>query len=465
MSASLSRRLAQLVVDGVWDRPPAGAMAYQKALTLDFLGIALAARREPWTAAVARTFAVLGGAEESTALTGGRLPAPNAAYVNSLLAHSTDWDDSHLAAVVHPGAVVLPAALAVGERAGADGRRTLAAALAGYEVMIRLGRSIQPHHMRQGFHGTATCGVFGSAAAAARLLGLDAATTAHALGLAASSASGLAQFFHSGSSVKSFQVAKSAHDGIMAALMAAAGLDAPADALEGEKGFLRAYAAGAPRRDPLDEPGVPPAVLQVMVKRYPIAAHLHGAVDAAMRLAGDVPETLDRISSIEVFIDPTIAGNNALRDPGDLQAARMSLPFCVACALWANRDRAPDRQGLDAADLVRGFGRAGVTSLARRVQPRPWAGAPADDVGHSLRAAVVVHAEGRRLRAESAPSWGWQGQPTIAEVTEKFVRATAGLLDAPAQRRLIEAVMCLDGGSVFVSGLFHILLDPQRPRH
>jgi 2-methylcitrate dehydratase PrpD len=459
---TLTHRFARFVAGCGWDRLRQDTVAYQKILLLDFLGVALFASRGARIKRVARMFENLGGIEESTALVGGRMPAPYAAYVNSMLAHGTDWDDSHLAAVVHPGAVVLPAVLAVGEHVQATGRQIIAAAVAGYEVIIRLGRAIQPQHMLQGFHGTATCGVFGSAAASARLLGLDAPTTASALGLAASSASGLGQFFQSGSSVKSFQVAKSAHDGIMAALLAASGVDAPDDALEGEKGFFRAYAPGTPRADPLHGLGAGDSVLEVMIKRYPIAAHLHGAVDAAMSLAGEAAGELDDIRQIDVLIDPAIAGNNNELRPRDLQAARMSLPFCIACTLWANAARPEAKRWLDPADLERGLLDDGVRSLTQRVRCRSWPGAAVDDVGSSLRSRVIIHADGRSIGREAAPRWGWQGERTAEEAVEKFSRLTAYVLDAGTRAVFLEAVLRFEEAGA-ASGLLQILRAATAP--
>jgi 2-methylcitrate dehydratase PrpD len=454
---TVARRLAQFIVSHGRNGLHPDTTAYQKALLLDFLGVALYAVRATPAARTANLFRRLGGAEESTALVGGRLPAPAAAYINGILAHAADWDDSHLAAVVHPGAVVLPAVLAMGERRRASGADLIAAAVVGYETTIRLGLAVQPRHMFQGFHGTATCGIFGSAAASARLLGLDEAATANALALAASSASGLTQFFRSGSSVKSIQAGKSSHDGVMAALLAENGVDAPHDAIEGEKGFFRAYAAGAAPSDPLDGLGGRDAVLDVMIKRFPIAAHLHGAVDAAMRLADHGAHGLERIGHIEVVIDPAIAVTNNEPRPRDLQAARMSLPFCTACAIWANAPRPGPERRLDPADLESALRDDGVRRLAERVHLEPWPEAAAGAIGRTLRARVALDVSGECMEEEASPLWGWRGAVTVNEAADKFSRLTGGMLDARARERMADAVLRLDQSDAAVAVLYETL--------
>src|SRR5690606_18361350 len=150
-----------------------------------------------------------------------RYTPATAALFNGMLGHSLDFDDTHSDSSTHPSAPVVPAALAAAEMTGASGRDTLTAIVAGYEVMIRIGKALDPTaHYARGFHPTATAGVFGAAAAAGRIFGLDAQQVASAFGVAASQAAGSLQFLVNGAWNKRFQVGAAAMNGLIAASLA-----------------------------------------------------------------------------------------------------------------------------------------------------------------------------------------------------------------------------------------------------
>src|SRR5205823_14964058 len=173
----------------------------------------------------------------------------HATFMNVTFGSSFDGDDTHVGAMLHPGVAVWSAALATAEHVGASGSEMLAAVVAGYETIIRIGLSMQPGHFRRGFQSTGTCDVFGTAAAAGRLLfrgqgfgNKDAERKiTEAIGLAGSYPSGVAQFYYSGSSGKRIQAAHSAQCGVAAALLTQQGFSGPLDIIEGAGGFARAY--------------------------------------------------------------------------------------------------------------------------------------------------------------------------------------------------------------------------------
>src|SRR5690606_29257752 len=169
-----------------------------------------------------------------------------AALLNGTFGHSLDFDDTHSDSSLHPSAPVVPAALAAAEMTGASGADLLAAVVVGFEVCCRLGMALDPAaHYARGFHPTATAGTFGAAAAAGRLLGLDADRMASAFGVAASQASGSLQFLVNGAWNKRYQVGEAAMKGLMAATLAAEGFVGAADAIDGKHGFLGGYSDGA----------------------------------------------------------------------------------------------------------------------------------------------------------------------------------------------------------------------------
>jgi 2-methylcitrate dehydratase PrpD len=239
---------------------------------------------------------------------------------------------------------VISAALAIGETRGLPGDNILAAIAAGYENMIRIGLAIQPSHFRRGFQSTATCGGFGAATAAACLLfsGKDRAMRiAETLGLVASFSGGLTQFYHSGSTVKRIHAAHAAGEGVHAALLAEAGFSGPADILEGKDGFARAYADGHDFGKGLDQLGTHYRLLETAIKPHACSARVLSAVEATAALCNEHQLTLADIKTIRVGIPKVIQGRLTTPTPADIQAAQMSLPFCMAMVLSRGKELQP----------------------------------------------------------------------------------------------------------------------------
>ena len=253
--------------------------------------------------------------------------------MNVTFGSSFDGDDTHVGAMLHPGVAAWSAALATAEHVGASGPEVLAAVVAGYEVSIRIGLSVQPGHFQRGFQSTGTCDVFGTAAAAGRLLfGGEDARIVSAIGLAGSYASGVAQFYYSGASGKRIQAAHAAQAGVGAALLTQSGFGGPADMIEGTGGFARAYADGF---DPaLIEQGLGEEFLlmDVLVKSHAAAARVAAGIDAMLALRQQHGFSDGDIASMHLGIPKVIQGRLTNPHPVDLQAAQMCLPFCVALA-------------------------------------------------------------------------------------------------------------------------------------
>jgi len=192
-----------------------------------------------------------------------------------------EMDDTHRAALVHPGPIVMPVARHLARLTGAAEPLVLEAIVRGYDAMIRLGLAMGPSHYAL-WHNTATCGNVGAAATAASLLGLDTTRTAHALALAVTRASGLWQIRMEPCDGKAWHTAQAAHTGLQAAWMAQAGLQGPAHALEGEKGM---FAAMCPDARPLVLLAEAPwKIHETSLKPWPACRHAHPAIAAALRL-------------------------------------------------------------------------------------------------------------------------------------------------------------------------------------
>ncbi len=258
---------------------------------------------------------------------GGQL-AHLAALANGTYGHALDADDGHPHASAHPGVTVIPAALAVAEARAAPGEALLTATVAGYEAICTIAAAVQPSHRERGFHGTATCGCFGAAAAAAHLLDLDVRETVHALGLAGTQAGGLFEFLADGSEAKRFHAGRAAMAGVMAAQLAGNGYDGPRAIIEGEDGFARAFADRADLAG-FESLGDPFEITRTYRKPYPCCRHIHGPIDASLALRGDVDsDAIERIR-VETYRS---AAHHDTTSIATLLDAQMSIPYGVGLA-------------------------------------------------------------------------------------------------------------------------------------
>src|SRR5215472_5170166 len=251
-------------------------------LLLDYLRVCSIGARLPWSDWAPGYIGLVGKEGASHVLfSASTLNPQHATFMNVTFGSSFDADDTHVGAMLHPGAAVWSAALATAEHVGQSGPQVLAAVVAGYETTIRIGLALQPSHFRRGFQSTGTCNVFGTAAAAARLMfrGADAARRIReAIGLAGSYAGGVAQFYYSGASGKRIQAAHAAQCGVGAALLCQAGFAGPADMIKGRGGFARAYADEWNPALVTDGLGERFLLMDVLVKSHAAAARVASAI-------------------------------------------------------------------------------------------------------------------------------------------------------------------------------------------
>ncbi|MFM8990529.1 MAG: MmgE/PrpD family protein, partial [Alphaproteobacteria bacterium] len=251
-AASLTETLAAFAVSLRPGDIPPGVMARARLCLLDVAGVTLAGAREEAMRPLAGLVAANGGVAEAGAWgLGARMPAAMAALANGSVGHHLELDDGHILGHVHPGATVIPAAFALAEARRASGAELLAAIVAGYEVLVRVGRGIATSAMYdRGYHGPGLFGAFGAAAASAAILRLDATCAAHALGNCCLAPATTFQAFKEGAGIKDLYCGWPAMTGVLAAQFAAAGIAGPRHLLEGRLGFARAVA------DRHDLPGI-----------------------------------------------------------------------------------------------------------------------------------------------------------------------------------------------------------------
>lgn len=301
-----------------------------KRSILNFLGQAIVSARTPTVDAAIRVLSPVSGGDRVTVIgRTQRLDLYSAVFVNAVSGNLLDYDDTHWSTVIHPSAPVLPPVLAIAELFGLSGATVLQAFILGVEVECRIGRAVSPRHYARGWHITSTCGIFGSAAAAAMLLGLNAAQAAHALGLAASQSAGIVA--NLSTEAKNVGVGNSARNGLFAALLAKQGYKAAPKAIEGMLGWAQAMGDDPELSEVFGGWGERWDILENTYKPYPCGVVLHAVIDACLAIRDSHGITKDKISKVTVY------GNQLLLDRGNrhvsnAQDARVSIHHCVAVA-------------------------------------------------------------------------------------------------------------------------------------
>lgn len=412
-----------------FDDVPSDAVAIAEQAFVDTVGVTLAGSRED-TVALASTLA--GGTNDSGVSIVGReerAPITDASFVNATAGHALDFDDSHGAFALHPSVTMVVPLLAVAEDRQSSGEPVSGADLvtayvAGFETQCSLGALIAPDHQRRGWHTTGTLGVFGAAAAVARLLELDYDATRHALNVAASMPAGLTRNF--GSMTKPMHAGQAARSGVTAALLAAEGFTASRDATFGEQGFLAIYDGGrAPDESAFAVPPGRWSILAdgVLFKKYPACGRAQTSIEIAGRLAVEHGIDAADVESIHVVAAESAAVALQYSRPETGREAKFSIEYAVAAAILS------DRVGLSTFEdeAVRG---SAVQDLLRRVSFEVD-----DELPYPTRKATVTitTTDGAAFADDLEYPPGHPENPlSSAEVREKFEATASRALDEEA---------------------------------
>ena len=437
-----TRGIAEFVSGLEYGAIPREVRERAKLLILDSLGCALYGARLPWCRILQRTLAKL---DRSAACavwgTPGRLSAPHAALANGTQVQGFELDDVHRQGVLHVGAVVLPALLAVAElRRGMGGREFLASAVAGYEIGPRVGLCMGPEHIGQGWHSGATLGVFSAAAGAARGLALDADRAVHALGIAGTQASGLmaAQY---GAMVKRMHAGRASQSGLYGALLAESGFTGIPDVFEsGYGGFCTTFSRSQDRFS-LPELtagfGETWQTMGVALKFYSCVGSNHTTLDALRELQAEHPFGPKDVNKIVVHGSQVTLDHAGWKyRPAGVASAQMNLSFCAATLLLEG-DCFVDQFGEKAADDPRRL------ALAEKVEVRadPEITARGSKFRHAVRVEVHLNDGSLLERAMETPRGSEPNFASEAQVVAKFERLAAHVLKRTQVGQLRDAVL------------------------
>jgi len=309
-------------------------VAQVKRCLLDYLGVVLAGSTTG-TAMKLRTFlSKFNDKAQSTAIGYGRkTDILKASLVNGITSHALELDDGHRRSTVHPGSAVISSLLPLIEQEKINGRRAIVGIVAGYETSIRIGRAIQPSHRSCGFHATATCGTFGAAMAASKVLDLSTQEMSCALGIAGTSASGLQQYLEDGSEIKQYHPGKAAFCGLLAVYLAQSGLTAPNSILEGKLAFFQSASKQYNVSEITDSLGDKYSIMDVYFKPYAACRHCHAPIEAIINIRSKKNVGVDDIEKVNVLTYRSAVDGHINPTPQSEVGAKMSVPFSVAVAI------------------------------------------------------------------------------------------------------------------------------------
>ena len=435
MNNTYTRGLAEFASRLRYEDIPAEVCGRLKLLILDALGCALYGASLEWCQIVRRTLA---NVDKSTACavwgTRERLSAPHAALANGTQVQGFELDDVHRAGVLHVGAVVLPALIAIAElRRNMSGRDFLAAAAAGYEVGPRVGLCMGPEHIGQGWHSGATVGVFAAAAAAARGLRLPAAKTVHALGIAGTQSAGLmaAQY---GAMVKRMHAGRASQSGLYGALLAEQGFTGIENVFEAEYGgFCTTFSRSQDRfrlRELTAGLGTTWQTMGVALKFYACVGSNHTTLDALRALQAEHRFRAEEIERITVHGSQVTADHVGWKyEPNGMTAAQLNLPFCVATLL------------LEGDCFVEQF-QPGAERVS--VLDDPAITAKGAKYRHEVRVEVQLKSGKTLAREQQAPRGSETNFAADADVIAKFEKLAGQALPAKRVAELRTAVLGLE---------------------
>lgn len=444
----ITSKLVEFICKTGFDDLSPAAVKMAGLAILDWMGSAAAGGRYSPAQAMLGVVEELGGSPEATLLAGGgRSSCLNAALVNGLISHIVELDDVHRASIIHPGAPVIPAALAAAEKEHAGGRDLIAAVVVGYEVAIRVAEAISPSHYYF-WHTTGTCGTFGAAAAAAKIFSLGADRVTWALGNAGTQAAGLWEFLADGAMSKHLHPGKAAMNGLLAALLARRGFTGANKILEGDRGFCRATANEINfGRITEGLGGGRYKIEEISYKIHSSCRHTHSAVDVALDLARRHGIGPDDIRWVRVGTYKTALDITSSYTPESPYAAKFSLPFCVALALKEGRCGPADFTAASLSDPV-------IRSLMERVELEVD---PEMDSRHPELWPSVVRigtVRGQVLEGQTDYPRGDPENPLSArELEEKFMGLAAGPWGESRAERILELCRSLAAVSDISSAL------------
>ena len=335
MTKSVSERLADFVQRATYENLPKEVVHRAKRCLLDTCGAVIAGSYHSTSGKIAQNYArSLEEPPKATIIGTDIMRSPQtAAFANGIAAHALELDDGSRHATYHPGSSIIPSSLALCEAEGKTARDLITAIAVGYEVSIRIGKSMNPHHYLKGFHPTGTVAHFGTTAACCQILNLSVEETINALGLAGSLASGINQYEIDGSLVKHLHPGNAARNGILTALLAKEGLTGPKGVIEGRLGFCHCFSDRYDISSITKGLGSEYDILSIYFKPYPSCRYVHYANEATLNILKEHPLTPEDIDQIHILTHQNAKQGSDIPDYQTVLHARLSIQYGIASIL------------------------------------------------------------------------------------------------------------------------------------
>jgi 2-methylcitrate dehydratase PrpD len=415
-----------------------------KYFFLDFIGVACRGSGADSSKSMYRFVREMGKGDGILIGTKSKAPYLYSALANGTAGHAIEMDDVNNESSLHPGVVVFPSALATGEMMGSNGKKFIEASVAGYEVMVRLGKAIGPaNSYSRGFHPTGTCGTFGSSVVASRIMGLKTEKIASAMGIAGSQAAGSMEYLAQGAWTKRFHAGWAAHNGMIAALLARKGFKGPTSIIEGRDGFLHAYSNRADASRVLEEIGSRYEILRTSVKPHACCRYMQPPIDALLKIIKENNLKPDQVERVRLGL--LSAGASLIAEPVEkkfnprsIVDAQFSMPFGAAVAVLFRR------AGLAEFQLSR-IRREDVKAMMKRVEyavdpeldktfPRQWC----------ATAEVFTNKGERYFTRIEYPKGDPENPLSWEELIEKFHDLSGRLWEKERRAKIIDQVRSLE---------------------
>ena len=443
---TLTREIAEFIVAQDFESIPPEVITMAKRCVIDSAAVMLAGSTTDCGSIIREYIGAVGGKGEASVL-GSRLKAQAhlATLANATSGHAMDYDDTQLSTtpdrvyglLTHPTVPVLAASMAVGQETHA-GREFLTAFCTGFEVECKVAEAIDPRHYQQGFHSTGTVGIFGSAAAAARLMELSLEQTRYALGIAASKSAGIRANF--GTMTKPYHSGAAAENGIVAARLAGLGYQSAPDALDGQWGFFQVTGGGCEPERIQGKLGNPWSILEpgVSIKPYPCGSLAHPSMDGLLDLLVENDIRAEDIQEIALGTNSSVLAPLRYQDPQDHLEAKFSFQFCLG--ILALERKAGIQQFRD--EVVH---REDVRQMMGRVRTYLHEGIEAKGFDLIRSLVEVKLKDGRVFSREADTSRGTPQRPmSQGELGDKFRECATGVLSDQKMEKALEAIEGLD---------------------
>ncbi len=439
---TLSQEIAEYIFRTRYEDLPGSVISKAKDCIIDTIGVSLyGSKFEASKIALSVISQSTEREQAGTSVLGKRkkIFPPLAAFVNGIMAHVADFDDVLTVLRGHPSCVVLPSSLAACESAGKNGKDLLTSFVIGVEVAAKLGSLISWEQSMVGWHVTGTIGTIAAVAAASKGLALSVDKITNAIGISASSASGLRVNF--GSMTKSYHAGHAAMMGVLASELAEKGFDSSPTSLEDDQGFAKVFGYSGEISSFTELPGKDYALNNIILKPYPSCAGTHTAIDAILRIRDQNRFELKDIMEIDAYVPPSLLNVTFHHNPSTNLEAKFSLEYCISSALIFGRVGIDQFEG-DSVENPE------VRGLMRRVKiiPEPEMESSAREKG--VLSPARVHLRLRDGKEFSEMVWEAKGGPSNPmsrdEIRDKFKRCARGILSDSNIEETLNAIEHLE---------------------